>query len=117
MFHMMNEARAICALQGESQANLSYLMSAQYSRQRPQFEKSIIEHPDVKRTLLKMRAMGRGLRSLCLYVAKLFDAPVDSQKEAQELIGLLTPICKSFCTDEGFQVTVDAIQVHGGCGF
>jgi hypothetical protein len=67
--------------------------------------------------LLKMRAMSRGLRSLNLYTANLFDLEHGGDESASKELALLTPICKSFSTDEGYQVCVDAIQVHGGYGY
>jgi len=112
MFLIMNEARLLCGLQGEAQANLVTSLSIQYAREREQFGKSIIDLPDVKRMLLKMRAMSRGMRGLVLYTADLFDNP-----EAEAEIALFTPICKAYCTDAGFEVCVDAVQVHGGYGY
>lgn len=118
MFIMMNEARLLCGLQGESQANLAYLLTEQYARERSQFGKEIIDLPDVKRLLLKMRSVSRGMRALNLYVGDLFDqahASDDANLEAE--IALLTPICKAYESEEGFNVAVDAIQVHGGYGY
>ena len=116
MFIMMNEARLYCGIQGEGQANLAYMMTEKYVRERVQFGKEIIHHPDIRRTLLRMRAMVRGMRSLTLYTADLFNkAKTDHKYEA--LIGLLTPICKSYCSEQGFQVSVDAVQCHGGYGY
>lgn len=117
MFIMMNEARLLCGVQGESQANLAYMLTEQYARERAQFGKELFLHPDVKRTLLKMRSMGRGMRSLILYTADLFDKVHGGDKSLQDEIAFMTPICKAYCSDEGFQVAVDAIQVHGGYGF
>lgn len=117
MFIMMNHARLLCGIQGESQANLAFELTEQYVRERVQFAKEIAHHPDVKRMMLKMRAMARGLRSLVLYTGDLFDQLHHGKKEVENEIALLTPICKSFCSDEGFQIAVDAIQVHGGYGF
>ncbi len=117
MFIMMNEARLLCGVQGESQANMAFELSEQYARERSQFKSEIINLPDVKRMLLKMRSMSRGMRTLNLYIASLFDQEESGNHEVNDLIALLTPISKSFCTDEGFQVCVDAIQVHGGYGY
>jgi alkylation response protein AidB-like acyl-CoA dehydrogenase len=117
MFIMMNEARLLCGVQGESQGNLAYMLTEQYAKERSQFGKEIVHHPDVKRTLIKMRSMSRAMRSLVLYTADLFDRVHHGEKHLQDEIALLTPICKSYCSDEGFQVAVDAIQVHGGYGF
>lgn len=117
MFIMMNHARLLCGIQGESQANLALQLSEQYVNERVQFGKEIAQHPDVKRMMLKMRAMSRGMRSLVLYTGDLFDQMHHGNAEVENEIAFLTPICKSFCSDEGFQVAVDAIQVHGGYGF
>lgn len=116
MFIMMNEARLLCGVQGESQANLSYMLTEQYAKERVQFGKEIAQHPDVKRTLLKMRSMSRALRALTLYTADLFDR-VHADPSLQDEIAFLTPICKAYCSDEGFNVAIDAIQIHGGYGF
>ncbi len=118
MFIMMNEARLYCGLQGESQANLAYLMADQYVRERSQFGKELIHHPDIRRSLLRMRAMTRGMRALCLYSADLFDRLHDSGDQKYEgLIGLLTPICKAYCSEQGFTVSVEALQAFGGYGY
>lgn len=116
MFIMMNEARLYCGIQGEAQANLAYMMTENYVKERAQFGKEIVNHPDVRRSLLRMRAMSRGMRSLLLYVGDLFNkAKVDHKYE--NLISLLTPICKAYCSEQGFQVSVDAVQQHGGYGY
>lgn len=117
MFIMMNEARLLCGLQGESQGCLAYLMAKKYAGERVQFGTEIINTPDVKRMLLKMRALSRGMRCLALYTANLFDAVKSGKKELESEIALLTPVCKSFMSEEGFNIAVDAIQVHGGYGF
>lgn len=116
MFIMMNEARLYCGLQGESQANLALMMTDTYTKERVQFHKEIAHHPDVARSLLRMRAMSRGMRSLCLYTANLFNKAHEDHKY-EDIIGLLTPICKAYCSEQGFQVAVDAVQCHGGYGY
>ncbi len=116
MFIMMNQARIDVGLQGEAQANLAYELTKQYVNERVQFGTEIVNHPDLRKTMLKMRAMTRGMRSLILYSNNLFDL-AEEDKKYEQYIGLLVPICKSFCSDQGFQVAVDAIQAHGGYGF
>ncbi|MCT4643152.1 MAG: acyl-CoA dehydrogenase [Bacteriovoracaceae bacterium] len=116
MFIMMNEARLDVGIQGESQASLAYELTKQYAAERVQFGTSIIDLPDVRRTLLKMRAMSRGLRSLMLYTSNLFDL-AKTDKKYESYIGLLVPICKAFGSDAGFNTCVDAVQVHGGYGY
>ena len=64
-----------------------------------------------------MRSMSRALRSIILYTGDQFDRAHNGDKAADDEIAFLTPICKSYCSDEGFQVAVDAIQSHGGYGF
>jgi alkylation response protein AidB-like acyl-CoA dehydrogenase len=117
MFLMMNEARLLCGMQGESQGNLVYELTLQYARERSQFGNEIINHPDIRRMLLKMRAMGRGLRALNLYTASQFDLNSDENSDHEEEIGLLTPVCKSYATDMGFNMSIDAIQILGGYGY
>ncbi|OFZ74855.1 MAG: hypothetical protein A2451_03255, partial [Bdellovibrionales bacterium RIFOXYC2_FULL_39_8] len=124
MFYMMNEARLLCALQGEGQGYLAYTLSEQYANERQQFGTEIANHPDIKRTLKNMRALSRGLRALCLYTGHQFDVEYREKKhdsaksKAAEIeVGLLTPICKAYGTDEGFNMAVDAVQIHGGYGF
>jgi alkylation response protein AidB-like acyl-CoA dehydrogenase len=116
MFIMMNEARLYCGIQGESQGNLAYMMAEKYTKERVQFGKEIVDHPDVRRNLLRMRALSRGMRALCLYTADLFNkAKTDHQQEL--VIGLLTPICKAYCSEQGFNVSSSALQAHGGYGY
>ncbi len=113
MFIMMNEARLLCGIQGESQATLATLNAIKYAKEREQFGTPIINHPDVKRMLLKMRALSRAMKGLILYTANLFD----NEHENAEEIAFLTPVCKSYCTDNGFNISVEAVQVHGGYGY
>lgn len=116
MFIMMNEARLYCGIQGESQANAAYMMAEKYVRERVQFGKEIVHHPDVRRNLLTMRAQARGMRALCLYTANLFNKAHNDPK-AEAIIGLLTPICKAYCSETGFLVSSNALQAHGGYGY
>lgn len=116
MFIMMNQARLDVGVQGESQANLAYELTKQYVSERSQFGTEIINLPDVKRSILRMRSMSRGLRSLMLYTANLFDLAEENEKY-NNYIGLLVPICKSFGSDQGFNVSVEAVQCHGGYGY
>jgi alkylation response protein AidB-like acyl-CoA dehydrogenase len=116
MFIMMNEARLYCGIQGEAQANLAYMMTEKYVKERAQFGKEIINHPDVRRALLRMRTLSRGMRALQLYVADLFNKAKEDHKY-EALISLLTPICKSYCSEKGFEVAVEAVQQHGGYGY
>lgn len=116
MFIMMNEARLYCGIQGEAQANLAYMMAEKYVKERVQFGKEIADHPDVRRSMLRMRALSRGMRTLCLYTADLFNK-AEKEEKYEGIIGLLTPICKSYCSEQGFNVSVEALQAHGGYGY
>jgi len=117
MFKMMNEARLLCGLQGEGQASLVTELTKQYVQERFQFGQEIGKLPDVKRTLLKMRALSRGMRAVNLYLANLLDLEESGGEEVEKEIALLTPVSKTFCTEEGFNVSVMGIQAHGGYGF
>ena len=134
MFYMMNEARLGVGLQGLNHASGAYLYAANYARERLQGKDlmqmadpeaaavPIITHPDVRRMLIWMKAYVDGMRSFVYYVASLFDREelADSDEErdtAQGLIDLLTPLVKAYCTDVGYDVCVQAIQVYGGYGY
>lgn len=134
MFNMMNEARIEVGLQGCSCANAAYLNALSYSRDRIQGSSikefknpaaprvAIIEHPDVRRQLMTMKAFGEGLRSLMLYAAYCADLGhhSESAEDREKYMGifqLLTPICKAYSTDRGVDMTSMAIQVFGGYGY
>jgi len=134
MFVMMNEARFGVGMQGFGFATASYINSVNYAKERVQgadlmkiFEKdskpvAIINHPDVKRQLMSMKANVDGMRALLYYTALCFDkvqiAETEEEKEKYDgLIEFLTPIVKSYCTDRSFEVCVQGVQVYGGYGF
>ena len=134
MFHMMNNARLAIGMIGLTSSSTAYLYALDYARQRIQgkdLEKlldpeapqvPIIRHPDVRRMLLWMKAHVEGMRSLIYFVSMLSDKKVcaasDSEAEYyQELIDLLTPLVKSYCSDRGFEICVEAMQVYGGYGY
>jgi len=134
MFHMMNEARLGVGALGLFNASCAYLYAVNYARERVQgrdladmFNKdaqpvTIIKHPDVRRMLMWMKSHVEGMRSFVYYIAYQFDriacAETEEEKTAiDDLVGLLTPIIKSYCTDRGFQCTVEAMQCYGGYGY
>jgi alkylation response protein AidB-like acyl-CoA dehydrogenase len=134
MFVMMNEARLGVGLQGLSIAEVAYQNAASYARERIQGraltgakepEKKadpIIVHPDVRRSLMTMRAFNEGGRALILWTAIKSDVAHRSgdEKEVQEaddLLGLMTPIIKGVLTDKGFDHAVMAQQLFGGHGY
>jgi hypothetical protein len=83
---------------------------------------TIINHPDVKRQLISMKAYVDGMRALLYYTGMLFDrvktAATDEERSTWDgLIELLTPIVKAYCTDRAFEVCAQGIQIYGGYGF
>jgi Acyl-CoA dehydrogenases len=123
MFQMMNEARIACGLQGQAVAGAAYEAALDYAQQRTQGGKTlIIEYPDVRRMLITMKAYVEGMRALLLYSAYLDDRSMVEKDEAtrekyEGRLSLLTPVCKAYCTDNGFRVTELAMQTYGGYGY
>jgi len=134
MFLMMNEARLGVGIQGEAVASAAYLAALQYSKERIQGVEiqnmrdvnaprvPIIKHPDVKRMLLWMKAYVEGMRALIyrgVYYATVGELSQDkAEKEKHEdLLGIFTPIIKAYCSDMGFLVCKEAVQVYGGYGY
>ena len=129
MFVMMNTARLSVGLQGMSLAERAYQQSLAYATERIQGTAvggteavAIIEHPDVRRMLLTQKSQIAALRALMLSNAGHMDRakfhPEPSVREREnEIVGLLTPICKSLGTDLGVELTSLALQIHGGSGF
>jgi alkylation response protein AidB-like acyl-CoA dehydrogenase len=134
MFLMMNEARLLVGMQGFCCASSAYLNALQYARQRIQgrhllkmrddsaFAVPIIEHPDVRRQLLTMKAYVDGMRSLLYYVGILDDrketAESDEEKaRLQGMIDLLIPVAKGYVTDRSFEMCSVGLQVYGGYGY
>ena len=129
MFKMMNNARLSVGLEGLALGERSYQMAAAYAAERRQGrapgatgESAIIDHADVRRMLLTMKAHIEALRCLsylnaeCIDLAKAHpDAAVREQR--QELADILTPITKGWGTDVGVALTSLAVQVHGGMGY
>jgi acyl-CoA dehydrogenase len=134
MFVMMNEARLAVGIQGLSQSEVAYQNAASYARDRLQgraltgikaAEKPadpIIVHPDIRRILLSIRAFNEAARALILWTALKSDIAHRSEDERQrrdadDLLGLMTPVVKGVLTDIGFDNTVKAQQVFGGHGY
>ena len=131
MFTMMNNARLGVGVEGLGLAERSYQHAVAYAKERRQGyapgaargEKSlIVDHPDVRRNLLTMRSVVEAMRGLCYAVAEHLDIAQHASEEAdrasaQEMVDLLIPLAKSWCTDEAERVTSIGIQVHGGMGY
>lgn len=134
MFQMMNEARLAVGMQGLASASIAYLHALKYARERlqgssimemknPQAPRvPIITHPDVRRMLLWMKSSVESMRALTYFVALCFDMHhvASDDVERDKWLGyaeVLTPIVKAYCSDIGFRVTENAMQIYGGYGF
>ena len=130
MFVMMNAARLGVGAQGLAVAERAYQQSLEYAQQRQQglaigatgATSAIIEFPDVRRMLMTQRASIAALRYLMLLDASYVDISTHDpdpavRARADEIVGILTPICKSFGTDMGNELTSLALQIQGGMGF
>lgn len=131
MFTMMNNARLAVGLEGMSIGARAYDQALLFSQDRVQSKSlanpkgepaRIIEHPDVRRMLLTMKAKTEAARSLAYYAAKHLDvannhADASTKAKAQAIVDLLTPVVKGWGTDVGCEVTSLGIQVHGGMGY
>lgn len=126
MFTMMNNARLFVGLQGVHAAEGATQAAVAYARQRIQSAMAgsadrspvaIIEHPDVRRMLLRMRAQTDAARALVYYTAGQGDRAHGGDVAAVSRVALLTPLAKAHATDIGCEVASIGIQVHGGMGF
>jgi alkylation response protein AidB-like acyl-CoA dehydrogenase len=121
MFTMMNNARLNVGLQGVQVAEAATQKAAAYARERMQGVRTgapsaIIEHPDVRRMLMRMRAQTDAARALVYYAC----AQVDRAKHdanARDRLEIMTPLAKAHATDLGNEVASLGVQVHGGMGF
>lgn len=126
MFTMMNNARLNVGLQGVAVAERAYQHAVAYAKDRVQGSSlndkgggrvAIIEHPDVRRMLLSMKAQVEAARGLAYDAAKAMELGRRGDKAAQARADLLTPVVKAWCTDMAQEVASTALQVHGGMGY
>ena len=135
MFVMMNSARLAVGIEGYALAEIAYQTAVAFAKERRQMRALdpakrsadhladvILVHPDVRRMLLNQRATNEGMRALGAYCAQKLDISKHHpdpkvREEADDLVALLTPIVKSYCTERGFLNISDAMQVTGGAGF
>ena len=117
MFTMMNNARLNVGLQGVQVAERSSQQALAFAQERVQLGKPIIEHPDVRRMLMRMRALTQGARALVYYAAGQVDRAHLGDAAAKARLDLLTPLAKAWGTDVGCEVASIGVQVHGGMGF
>lgn len=134
MFLMMNEARIGTGLQGQAAGSAAYLHALRYAKERIQGvdykaikdpnapRVTIINHPDVRRMLMTMKAYTEAGRALLYYASWCHDRAENDpdpkvREKYQDFLELLTPVCKAWCSDRGFDVTRLAIQTYGGYGY
>jgi len=130
MFTMMNEARLGVGLQGYAQAEVAYQNALDYAQDRLQGRDitgvknpdgpadPIIVHPDVRRNLLDQKSFTEGSRAFTYWCAHLIDRSHRlDDAEAEGIVSLMIPVLKGFCTDKGFESTINAQQVYGGHGY
>ncbi len=130
MFTMMNNARLTVGTQGVAMADAATQKAIAFAKERTQGKapgwkgagmSPIIEHPDISRTLLTMKALTQGARAIAYACAHAVDLGHSTEGDAarhwQERSSLLTPIAKAFGTDVGVDVASMGVQVHGGMGF
>jgi 3-(methylthio)propanoyl-CoA dehydrogenase len=131
MFTMMNNARLNVGLQGVAIAERAYQQARDFARQRVQGRPvtakaadnhPIIEHPDVRRMLLQMRAQTEAMRALAYYTAGAIDRArhhpdAETRAAQQRRVDLLIPVVKAWSTDAGVEIASIGVQVHGGMGF
>jgi len=126
MFTMMNNARLNVGLQGVQIAEAATQKAIWFARERVQSAKAsgpsrapvaIVEHPDVRRMLMRMKAGTQAIRALLYLASSYVDRATLGEAGAQEMVDLLTPLAKTYGTDMGSEIASLGIQVHGGMGF
>ncbi|MHB2166036.1 acyl-CoA dehydrogenase [Alsobacter sp. R-9] len=131
MFTMMNAARLGVGLEGVAIAERAYQQALAFASERRQGRapgatgegmSAIIDHPDVRRMLLVMRAQTRAARAICYMTAEALDrahreTDPDRRKAWADRAALLTPVAKAYSTDIGIEVASLGVQVHGGMGY
>ncbi len=128
MFVMMNAARLAIGLQGVAIAERAFQLARAYARERLQGRgpdgapTAIVEHGDVRRMLLSMKAKTEAARALTYYVAGQSDLSRRlgdriARQRCRDRVELLTPVVKAWCSDIGIEVADTGIQVHGGAGY
>jgi alkylation response protein AidB-like acyl-CoA dehydrogenase len=126
MFTMMNNARINVGSQGVQVAERAFQQAAHYAGERVQSARAgaadrapvaIIDHPDVRRMLLRMRALTEGMRALLYYTAGQVDRGNLGDEDARMRAEICVPLLKAWATDTGVEVASLGVQVHGGMGF
>ena len=132
MFTMMNLERIVVGIQGLGISETAYQNSLSYAKERKQGKThnskssngadNIIEHADIRKSLLNMKSIIEGERALCFWLSQqtevsLYHKNTKVRQEASDFVSLMTPVVKTMFTDLGMEITSDAMQVHGGYGY
>lgn len=133
MFQMMNEARIMVGVNASATACVAFHESLAYANERKQGrplgvtdvstpQVALVEHPDVRRMLLRQKAIAEGSLALLALTARFADdaahaTDADTRAKAKFIVDLLTPIAKTFPAERGFESNALAVQIHGGYGY
>jgi len=132
MFTMMNLERIVVGLQGLGLSEIAYQNALNYSKERKQGKSNnsktqngadlIIDHADIRRSLLNMKSIIEGERALSFWLAQQTEVSLHHsdnkiKEEASDFVSLITPVVKSLFTDMGMEITSDAMQIFGGYGY
>ena len=132
MFTMMNLERIVVGLQGLGLSEIAYQNALNYSKERKQGKSNnsktkngadlIIDHADIRRSLLNMKSIIEGERALSFWLAQQTEVSLHHKdnkikQEASDFVSLVTPVVKSLFTDMGMEITSDAMQIFGGYGY
>jgi alkylation response protein AidB-like acyl-CoA dehydrogenase len=132
MFTMMNLERIVVGIQGLGISEIAYQNSLSYAKERKQGKANnakptngadfIIEHADIRKSLLNMKSIIEGERALCFWLSQQTEVSLNHpdkkvKQEASDFVSLMTPVVKTMFTDMGMEITSEAMQVHGGYGY
>jgi len=132
MFTMMNLERIVVGIQGLGISEIAYQNSLAYAKERKQGKTNntkstngadfIIEHADIRKSLLNMKSIIEGERALCFWLSQQTEVSLNHpdekiKQEASDYVSLMTPVVKSLFTDLAMEITNDAMQIHGGYGY
>jgi len=132
MFTMMNLERIVVGIQGLGISEIAYQNSLSYAKERKQGKANnskssngadfIIEHADIRKSLLNMKSIIEGERALCFWLSQQTEVSLNHQdekvrQEASDLVSLITPVVKTMFSDMGMEITSEAMQIYGGYGY
>ena len=133
MFTMMNLERIVVGIQGLGLSEIAYQNSLSYAKERKQGKSNkntsqngsadfIIEHADIRKSLLSMKSIIEGERALCFWLSQqtevsLYHSDPKIKQDASDMVSLMTPVVKSLFSDMGMEITSEAMQIYGGYGY